>query len=148
MKKISIVILLLLFTMPAKPAFAYMEVAEKGDAEATAGEQNSNLYRLNAQGMLAVKKLKKVDDIVAKRQAAGQAVILSDVNDLLASDEEQKEKQDLLRITKELSQALTNPKRLKVTDVVSVYKQIGRLPNDVRDEAIAEKLRTDLRGKF
>ncbi|MBP5352411.1 MAG: hypothetical protein J6Y91_01425 [Alphaproteobacteria bacterium] len=126
------------------PAFSYLEVGEKGDAEASAGEQTSNLYRLNANGMLAIKKLKKVDDIIRREQSAGRSMAVSDVNDLLASDAEQQKKKELEQLENDTKKVLSNPKLLKEKDNSAVYAQIKELKSDVRDQEIVKTLRLSL----
>lgn len=142
MKKIFPIVMFLAVFCMVHPAYSYIDVNEIGDAEATAGEQNSNLYRLNAQGILAIKRLKKVDDAVARGFKG------SDIDDLLASDAEQQEKQELVRLTKELEQKIANPKSLKVGDVSTVYAQIREFPSDARDMEVVKNLRNTFGRRF
>ena len=147
MKKILFIMFFGTVLISSAPAFSYLEVGEKGDAEATAGEQTSNLYRLNSNGMLAIKKLKKVDDIVRREQRAGRSMAVSDVNDLLASDAEQQKKKEMEELTASINKTLGNSKLLKENNS-SVYAQIKELKKDVRDQEIAETLRMGMERKL
>ena len=136
------------FMQLARPALSYIEIGEKGDAEATSGEQTTNLYRLNLQGMSAVKKLNKVDDIIARDEALGKKVTVYDVNDLLENDAIQQEKEEQKALLKVVDQILAAPKKLKVVVNNETYMQMKNLKPDVRDRAVAQQLMGNLRGRY
>ncbi len=138
----------LILVLVIEPAFAYIEIGEKGDAEATSGEQTTNLYRLNLQGMSAIKKLKKVDSIIARDEALGKKVMVYDVNELLENDVVQQEKEELKLVLKEVNQIVALPKKLKITPDTEIYMQLKNLHRDARDRTVAQQLMNSLRGRY
>ena len=51
-------------------ANAYIDTTVDGEAEATAGEQNTNLYRLNAANFSKLKKMRQIDNVLARNPNA------------------------------------------------------------------------------
>lgn len=148
MNKLLSVFSFLILVLVIEPAFAYIEIGEKGDAEATSGEQTTNLYRLNLQGMSAIKKLKKVDNIIARNEALGKKVMVYDVNDLLEKDVVQREKEELKIVLKEVNQIVATPKKLKITPDTETYIQLKNLHRNARDRTIAQQLMNSLKGRY
>ena len=139
--KILLTLLFVLF-MSTSSGYAYIEENNVGDTEATAGEQNTNLYRLNAKGALSVKKLKRIDEYVARNQARGHVVSASDLEDLLLSESEEKEKKELERMTAEISKQLANPKQLIQQTAADTYNMLQNISvSQTRDAEIAKSLK-------
>lgn len=65
------IIILLGFMFFINPAQAYLEETDDGSTKLSAGEQNTNMYRINSQGKVALKKLKQIDELMAKSPTAG-----------------------------------------------------------------------------
>jgi hypothetical protein len=55
----------------ASPSYAYLEEADDGSVKLSAGEQNTNMYRMTSKGKMALKKLKQIDEMMARGYAAG-----------------------------------------------------------------------------
>ncbi len=53
------------------PSYAYLEETDDGSTKLSAGEQNTNMYRMTSKGKIALKKLKQIDEIMARGYAAG-----------------------------------------------------------------------------
>lgn len=148
MDRLSFIFMILASMLVIRPAFSYIEIADKDDAVATAGEQNTNLYQLNLQGTAAVKKLKKVDDIITRDEAAGKNLTFYDVNELLESDAVKQEKEDQKFLLKEVAKMISEPKKLNNVIDVSIYTQLKNLPADKRDSQIARQLMNSLKGRY
>lgn len=123
-------------------AQAYIDDTELGDAEATAGEQHSNLYKLNVRGDLVIKRLKKLDDYVARSEASGKGVSASDFEDLLISEKEDRVKQDVKKVLADVTKKTADPKKLKVVTDSNLYLNIHQLrDNTIKDRSVAQSLR-------
>lgn len=55
----------------AFPSYAYLEETDDGSTKLSAGEQNTNMYRMTSKGKIALKKLKQIDEMMARGYAAG-----------------------------------------------------------------------------
>lgn len=64
-------IILLGFMFLINPSQAYVEESDDGSTKLSAGEQNTNMYRITSQGKVALKKLKQIDELMAKSPTAG-----------------------------------------------------------------------------
>ncbi|MBP5215402.1 MAG: hypothetical protein J6039_02465 [Alphaproteobacteria bacterium] len=127
-------------------AHAYIEDKELGETEATAGEQHSNLYKLNVRGDLIVKRLKKLDDYVARSEASGKGVSASDFDDLLLSEKEDRVKQDVKRILTDVVKKTSDPKKLREEPAPETYVNLSEQSvADIRDSETARRLRNNLR---
>ena len=58
------------FFWMSSSANAYIDTTVDGEAEATAGEQNTNLYRLNAANFSKLKKMRQIDNVLARNPNA------------------------------------------------------------------------------
>lgn len=133
------------FFLTAGSALAYLDDAQIGDAEATAGDQNTNLYRLKSQGGVVLKQLKKVDEFVARNRAAGREVDYMQIDELLLTEQQEAEKQQLQQVTAEVKQAAQDYKKLKKRDLQENYQQIIAAQSvGVRDAEVAAELRKKL----
>ena len=124
------------------PALAYIEEDTAGMAEATAGEQNTNMYRLNARGEYCVKRLKKIDEYAPK---GGRTPDITSIEDISNYEQKNKEEEQNKRILADISKLAANPRQLKENVKPELYTSLA-LVNGVRDTEIVAYLSRQLKG--
>ena len=140
-----IILFLFLICFSIAPAYAYKEDNRAGEAQATAGEQNTNLYRLNSKGKIALKKLKQASEYVERSKAAGKTVKASAIEDLLLSGKAEDEKMEINRLTEAAAKQLEKPLQLKVAENHAVYETIAQMQaSQIKDKQIAKTLAQQL----
>jgi len=143
MKTVWVVIILMCCVV--SPAYSYIEDKDTSGTQLTAGEQNSNLYRLNSKGASALKILKKADEYIARNESRGNTVQASDLEDLLLSDEEDKQKQQLKIIMEKVKRQTANPQKLRVAsnpETFSILQNMQKLAQ--KDKAKAVELKSKI----
>ena len=143
----KIILLIFLFCFLISPAHAYKEDNRSGEAQLTAGEQNTNLHKLSSKGAIVIKKLKKASEYVERKKAAGKSVNATDFDDILLSDKAEEEKQILKNITANISQKAENPRNLTIVSDYAVYEILLNMQDrQFRDKQIVAALRQQLRS--
>ncbi len=126
------------------PAWAYIEEDTAGIAEADAGEQNTNMYKLNARGDYFVKKLKKIDEYASKNSQY-EVPDLSNISDINNFEQKNKEEEQNKMILADVSRITANPQQLKIVVKPDVYSSLTTA-NEVRDTQVALMLQKQLSG--
>ena len=111
--KIILVVLLTVFL--ASPASAYLEDNREGETQLTAGEQNSSYHRLSSRGAEALKKLKQADEYIERVQASGRRVNAAALEDLLNSEQKDRNEQEMGKLIASVRQQSADPSKLKIT---------------------------------
>ncbi len=125
-------------------ANAYIDDRQTGEAEATAGEQNSNLYRLNASSTMSIKKLKKLDELYAKEQISGKRLTETDIEKLLDLDDNKTQKELDLAL-KDAIKKTKNTRDLVISIDIGVYNQFKNFHQiSIKDREIAKNLTNNL----
>lgn len=139
--KLRCVLLLVFFLGAASNAYAYLETYTEGETQVTAGDQNTNMYRLNAVGSIAMKKLKKIDEVLARNPNENvNAMDISQIEQLIDSNENE-QKQQLEQMMKKVSKTLSSPENLRVLPDKRLYKELSTLSiRETRDTAVAVEL--------
>ena len=139
--KLRCVLLLVFFLGAASNAYAYLETYTEGETQVTAGDQNTNMYRLNAVGSIAMKKLKKIDEVLARNPNENvNAMDISQIEQLIDSNENE-QKQQLEQMIKKVSKTLSSPENLRVLPDKRLYKELNTLSiRETRDTAVAVEL--------
>jgi hypothetical protein len=129
------------FLGAASNAYAYLETYTEGETQVTAGDQNTNMYRLNAVGSIAMKKLKKIDEALARNPNENvNAMDISQIEQLIDSNENE-QKQQLEQMMKKVSKTLSSPENLRVMPDKRLYKELSTLSiRETRDTAVAVEL--------
>ncbi len=133
------------FMLLSHTALAYMNVEE---AQATPGEQTSNLYKLNAATAIKIKKLREIDKVLAKNP---DAVINSenDIADLLEDKAQMAldEQNQLTRQYQDTVKRTAQKKNLVVVNSKS-YQQINQVAfSAVKDTKSVLELKQKLRRR-
>lgn len=137
-----------LFCLSVSPAVAYLDDTVAGEAEATAGEQNSNLYRLNSLSTVSIKKLKKIDEVMAKNPNKISNLDMDQIEQLV--DSKAGETQQILdKALKDAIKRTKSPITLKNSVSNSTYIAFKSLSAAcVKDKQIALALRDKIqRGR-
>lgn len=140
-------VLAAMFLMGAAEAHAYLETYSEDETQVTAGEQNTNLYRLNAMGSIAMKKLKKIDDAIARNpKAQVTAESVSAIVEMIDANEDENKKAMALML-KRIAQTLQQPNTLKAAPDNDLYRRFaGLCAQDTRDAAVAAVLLQKIKG--
>lgn len=126
---------------------AYMEETNDGSTKLTAGEINTNFNRLNNQGMINLKKLKQIDEMMAKSPTAGDgsAQNVAEVSQLVAerNDEKVRLESEQAKKTAKLLNDKSSLRRKTSSAAVQMINEVAAL--SVRDRQLAAELFQQLR---
>lgn len=129
-------------------ANAYIDTTVEGEAEATAGEQNTNLYRLNAANFSKLKKMRQIDNVLARNPNAN-VENSREMEDLLSN-----KKQVDLDTQAQLDQmykdtvARTKNKNALIVKNADNYRQVLQTAaNSVKDTAAITDLKQKIRRR-
>lgn len=140
-----LIIILYIFLSFISPAQAYIEEDNTGRAEASAGDQNTNMHRLNARGDYYIKKLKKIDEFVSKGNDIS-SLDISNVDDLNNFEQKDREEQYNKKLLAEVVKTTSNPATLKENTKPDLYASLAAI-NETRDTEIAAALQRQFRGR-
>ena len=136
--------------LPAFEAQAYLDTsAAAGESTATAGEQNTSLYRLQASNFSRIKKMRQIDDILARNPGANLEDS-QEIEDLLNYKKQiDMDTQSLLAQMYKDTVEITKKKNTLVTVLnTDVYRQLMQTAaNSVKDEATAYELKRKIRRR-
>lgn len=141
------IVSLLLSTFEAQ---AYLDTsAAAGESTATAGEQNTSLYRLQASNFSRIKKMRQIDDILARNPDANLEDS-QEIEDLLNNKKQidMDTQSQLAQMYKDTVE-ITKKKNTLVTVLnTDVYRQLMQTAaNSVKDEATAYELKRKIRRR-
>ena len=134
--------------LSAFEAQAYLDTsAAAGESTATAGEQNTSLYRLQASNFSRIKKMRQIDDILARNPGANLEDS-QEIEDLLNNKKQidMDTQSQLAQMYKDTVE-ITKKKNTLVTVLnTDVYRQLMQTAaNSVKDEATAYELKRKIR---
>lgn len=138
-----IFVLFYIFLFLSSPALAYVEEDNTGLAEMTAGEQNTNMYKLNSRTDYLVKRLKKIDEYFARKGGGGFNV--ADIEDVSLLEQKDLEERQNKKILEELVKVSADSKKLKNDIKPEVYISLLSF-NGVKDARVAADLQKQLSG--
>lgn len=133
------------FMLLSHTALAYINVE---DAEATPGEQTSNLYKLNAATTMKIKKLREIDKVLAKNPDA----VVNNENDIadLLNDKTQIALDEQNQLTQQYQDTMkrTAQKRNLVVANSKSYQQINQVAfSAVKDTKVVFELKQKMRRR-
>lgn len=133
------------FMLLSHTALAYINIE---DAEATPGEQTSNLYKLNAATTMKIKKLREIDKILAKNPDA----VVNNENDIadLLNDKAQIALDEQNQLAQQYQDTLkrTAQKRNLVVANSKSYQQINQVAfSAVKDTKAVFELKQKMRRR-
>ena len=136
--------------LSAFEAQAYLDTsAAAGESTATAGEQNTSLYRLQASNLSRIKKMRQIDDILARNPGANLEDS-QEIEDLLNNKKQidMDTQSQLAQMYKDTVE-ITKKKNTLVTVLnTDVYRQLMQTAaNSVKDEATAYELKRKIRRR-
>ena len=138
-----IFVLFYIFLFLSSPALAYVEEDNTGLAEMTAGEQNTNMYKLNSRTDYLVKRLKKIDEYSARK--GGGSFNVADIEDVSLLEQKDLEERQNKKILEELVKMSADSKKLKNDIKPEVYISLLSY-NGVKDARVAADLQKQLSG--
>lgn len=138
-------VLLYIFLSLPSPAFAYVEENNAGLTEASAGDQNTNMYKLNSRTDYLIKKLRKIDEYSAKNKDASSLLNIASFEDITSLEQKDRENQQSKKILEEVIKATSDPQSLRVAVKPDVYISLLSL-HDARDAQLADDLQKQLAG--
>ncbi len=136
--------------LPVLDAQAYLDTsAAAGEATATAGEQNTSFYRLQASNFSRIKKMRQIDDILARNPNANLEDS-QEIEDLLNNKKQidMDTQSQLAQMYKDTVE-ITKKKNTLVTVLsADVYRQLMQTAaNSIKDEATAYELKRKIRRR-
>lgn len=138
-------VLLYIFLSLPFPAFAYVEENNAGLTEASAGDQNTNMYKLNSRTDYLIKKLRKIDEYSAKNKDASSSLNIASFEDITSLEQKDRENQQSKKILEEVIKATSDSQSLRVAVKPDVYISLLSL-HDARDAQLADDLQKQLAG--
>lgn len=145
MKIILFVITICLYVLPAH---AYIDNTRADETQVTAGDQHSSMYRLNDKISEKLKKLKQADEYVTRVKAVGKTVNADDLDTLLLSDKEDKERQQLKQMMLDVEMKIRSPRMLIVQPDHDVYVHLSATrSNQIKDAQMVRELWRELKGE-
>ena len=140
-----IILFVLMIGFWASPASSYIEDNREGETQLTAGEQNSNYHRLSSRGIEALKKLKQADEYIERVQASGRRVNASALEDLLNSEQKDRNEQELEKLIASVRQQTADYTKLKTAYNHDVFELLSGLQSSQqRDALTAQQLSNQL----
>ena len=125
-----------------QPASAYLEEVDDGGTKLTSGEINTNLNRLHDQGKISLKRLKQIDEMMAKSPDAGDGSVQNvlEVTQLVAEREDE-EVRAAAETARETGKLLASKQELRHKTSSAVVQAIGEIANlNVLDDIAAKEL--------
>ena len=138
-----IFVLFYIFLFLSSLALAYVEEDNTGLAEMTAGEQNTNMYKLNSRTDYLVKRLKKIDEYSARK--GGGSFNVADIEDVSLLEQKDLEERQNKKILEELVKMSADSKKLRNDIKPEVYISLLSY-NGVKDARVAADLQKQLSG--
>ena len=141
----------LIFSLLLLPlsAGAYIDTTAPSDeTSVTAGEQNTNLYRLNASNFERIKKMRQIDEALAKNPNADMSNS-QEIEDLLNNKKQMDmdAQTQLAQMYKETQERTKNKNSLIVRNS-DTYQQIVKIADlSVKDEAAVMSLKQKIRRR-
>ena len=132
----------------ALPALAYKEDSRVGESQMTAGEQNSNLYKLNSRGAEVLKKLKQADEYIGRAQASGKQVNAAALEDLLNSEQKDRAEHEIEKMLVDVRRQVSDQTKLRTMPDYGMFELLVKLrPQQQKDKAIASQLAAALQQR-
>lgn len=133
----------------SQPSAAYIDTSAAADeTSATAGEQNTNLYRLNASNFEKIKKMQQIDNALAKNPNADMSNT-QEIEDLLNNKKQMDldAQAQLAQMYKETQERTKNKNSLIVKNS-DIYQQIVKIAGfSVKDEAAVMNIKQKIRRR-
>ena len=136
---------LYIFLFLSSPALAYVEEDNRGLAQMSAGDQNTNMYKLNSRTDYLVKKLKKIDEYSGQNGSRAGSFSISDIKDFSLLEQKDLDEQQNKKILEELVKLSADSQNLKNDIKPDVYTSLLSF-NEVKDARIAADLQKQLSG--
>ena len=127
-------------------AQAYVEEVNDGSTKLTAGEINTNFNRMTNQGVISLKKLKQIDELMTKSPNAGDGSIqnVREVSQLVDESNDENLRQAAAQ-AKETAKLLANNESLRNKTENSAVQAISEISAlNVRDNEVAISLLAQL----
>lgn len=142
-----IILLFWIFCLFVSPAYAYIDNKQRDDTTVTAGDQNSSMHKLSEKNSFLVKKLKRADEFITRKRAAGKTVEAKDLDGLLLSEKEDKKRQDLKQMFLNVEMQARSPRQLVVQTDHAVYENLLKIRrSQIKDAKAAYELRQQRRA--
>lgn len=136
------------FFWMSSSANAYIDTTVEGEAEATAGEQNTNLYRLNAANFSKLKKMRQIDNVLARNPNAN-VENSREMEDLLSNKKQVDldAQAQLVQMYKDTVARTKNKNALIVKNADNYRQVLQTAANSVKDTAAISDLKQIIRRR-
>ena len=116
--------ILTLCFLQAAQAFAYVDETNADEAEMSAGDQNTNLFKMQAEGETYIKKFKEINQLL-ERQGGNSYVGTTDVDQLIRNSQLSEQEKELNALLTMVEKNTENAKALRVIPSHDVYANIS-----------------------
>ena len=140
-----IFVLIYIFLLVSSPVSAYVEEDNTDLTEMTAGEQNTNMYKLNSRTDYLVKKLKKIDEYSARNVDKDIQFNVTDIKDISVMEQKDRDDRQNKKILEELVKLTADSQTLRNNVKPDVYFSLLSF-NGVKDTQVATLLQKQLAG--
>lgn len=137
-------ILTLCFLQTAQ-AFAYVDETNADEAQMSAGDQNTNLFKMQAEGDTYIKKFKEINQLL-ERQGDSSYAGTADVDQLIRNSQLSEQEKKLDSLLEMVEKNTANVKTLRVVPAHDVYAAITATGNkQIFDTDIAASVLAEIR---
>ncbi|MCI5635230.1 MAG: hypothetical protein MR350_07275 [Alphaproteobacteria bacterium] len=145
--KLLFAVIFSFFLLPFS-ANAYIDTTVDGEAEATAGEQNTNLYRLNADNLSRLKRMRQIDNVLARNPNAN-IENSQEMEDLLSNKKQVDldEQAQLAQMYKDTVARTKNKNALIVKNADDYRQVLQTAANSVKDVEVITNLKQRIRRR-
>ena len=105
-------------------AFAYVDETNADEAEMSAGDQNTNLFKMQAEGETYIKKFKEINQLI-ERQGGNSYAGTTDVDQLIRNSQLSEQEKELDSLLVMVEKNTENVKELRVIPSHEVYANIS-----------------------
>ena len=140
-----IFVLLYIFLLLSSQALAYVEEDNVGLTEMTAGEQNTNMYKLKSRNDYLVKKLKKIDEFSNRNGDKDVQFNVTDIKDISVMEQKDFDDRQNKKILEEIIKVTADSQVLKTNVKPEVYFSLISFKG-VKDTQVAALLQKQLSG--
>ncbi len=145
--KLLFAVIFSFFLLPFS-VYAYIDTTVDGEAEATAGEQNTNLYRLNADNLSRLKKMRQIDNVLARNPNAN-IENSQEMEDLLSNKKQVDldAQAQLAQMYKDTVDRTKNKNALIVKNADDYRQVLQTAANSVKDVEVITNLKQRIRRR-
>lgn len=137
--------ILTLCFLQVSQAFAYVDETNADEAQMSAGDQNTNLFKMQAEGETYIKKFKEINQMIEK-QGGNSYAGSTDIDSLIRNSQRSEEEKELDRLLSLVEKNTENAKVLRIVPAHEVYETISAISHrEIYDTDVAAATLVEIR---